>query len=78
MPVVVVGATEVPMAVPPEAGVVTTRRDELAAAVRSFLDDRELAARAGAAARRHALERFGLKRFLDDWDAVLDAVVAGR
>jgi glycosyltransferase involved in cell wall biosynthesis len=78
MPVVVVGATEAPVAVPPEAGVVTTRRDELAAAVRRFLEDRELAARAGAAARRHALEHFGLKRFLDDWDAVLDSVVAAR
>jgi glycosyltransferase involved in cell wall biosynthesis len=78
MPVVAVGATEAPMALPPEAGVVTTRREELGAAVAGFLDDWELAARAGAAARRHALEHFGLKRFLDDWDAVLDAVAAGR
>jgi glycosyltransferase involved in cell wall biosynthesis len=78
MPVVVVGATEAPLAVPPEAGVVTTRRDELATAVGRFLADRQLAADAGAAARRHALDRYGLKRFLEDWDRVLASTLAGR
>jgi glycosyltransferase involved in cell wall biosynthesis len=78
MPVVAVAATEAPVAVPPEAGVVTTRRDELVAAVGRFLADPDLAAAAGAAARRHALEHYGLKRFLDDWDRVLASTLAGR
>jgi glycosyltransferase involved in cell wall biosynthesis len=78
MPVVVVGATEAPVAVPPEAGVVTTRREELVAAVGRFLADHDLAARAGAAARRHALSHYGLARFLEDWDRLLAATVAGR
>ena len=30
----------------------------------------------GAAARAHALERFGLTRFLVDWDQVLKEVTA--
>ncbi|MBO0841785.1 MAG: glycosyltransferase [Nocardioides sp.] len=71
MPVVALGTTEAPFAVPPEAGAVTTHRGELAEAVRRFLDDRSRAAEAGAAARRHALARFGLERFLAGWDAVL-------
>jgi len=78
MPVVVVAATEAAVAVPPEAGVVTTRRDELVAGVARFLADPELAAVAGAAARRHALDRYGLGRFLDDWDRTLECVVSGR
>lgn len=78
MPVVAVAATEAPVAVPPEAGVVTTRRDELAAAMARFLADPEQGAEAGAAARRHALEHYGLTRFLDDWDRVLQDAVAGR
>lgn len=76
MPVVALAATEVPVAVPPEAGVVSTRREELAAGVARFLEDAEAAERAGAAARRHALEHYGLERFLDDWDALLAAEVA--
>ena len=78
MPVAVVAATEAPVAVPPEAGVVTTRRDELAAAVARFLADPDRAAEAGAAARRHALQHYGLARFLEDWDRVLRDAVAGR
>ncbi|WP_028642370.1 glycosyltransferase [Nocardioides sp. URHA0020] len=76
MPVVALGATEVPMAVPPQAGVVTTRRTELVDAVARFLADEPLAAAAGRAARQHALEHYGLKRFLADWDRLLETVVA--
>ena len=71
MPVVAVGATEAPFAVPPAAGVVTTRREDLLQAVAGFVGDRDRAAEAGRAARQHALDRFGLKRFLRDWDLVL-------
>jgi hypothetical protein len=78
MPVVALATTEVVVAVPPEAGVVTTRREELGAAVARFLADPALAAETGRAARRHVLERYGCKRFLDDWDRLLEAAVAGR
>jgi glycosyltransferase involved in cell wall biosynthesis len=71
MPVVALGATEAPFAVPPDAGVVTTSRAGLVEAARRFVDDPRAASDAGAAARRHALERYGLKRFLADWDELL-------
>ena len=71
MPVVALATTEAVAAVPPEAGVVTTRPDELAAAVWRFIHDPSEAQVVGAAARRTALERYGLGRFLADWDARL-------
>jgi hypothetical protein len=74
LPVVALAVTEAVTAVPPEAGVLTNDVAELCAAARRFVDDPELARQAGAAARTHALERFGLKRFLADWDAVLGEV----
>lgn len=75
LPVVALGTTEAPFAVPPTAGVVTSHRGELAEAVRRFLDDPAAARAAGEAGRRHALERYGLRRFLTDWDAVLTDLV---
>jgi len=74
MPVVALGTTEAPVAVPPGTGAVTTRRSELLPAVRRFLDDSALATETGTAGRHHALSRYGLKRFLDDWDALLATV----
>jgi hypothetical protein len=76
MPVVALGTTEAPFAVPPAGGVVTTRREELVAAARRFVSAPQAAAEAGAAARAYALERYGLKRFLADWDALLASVTA--
>jgi glycosyltransferase involved in cell wall biosynthesis len=76
MPVVAVGTTEVPFAVPPGAGVVTTCRAELVAAAQRFLSDPQAAAEAGRIGRGHVLERYGLKRFLADWDDVLEDVVS--
>jgi hypothetical protein len=77
MPVVALATTEVPGAVPPAAGVISTRVDVLADAARAFLADPDAARAAGQAARDHALECFGLSRFLTDWDALLEEVVAG-
>jgi hypothetical protein len=77
MPVVALATTEVPDAVPHAAGVVSTRVDVLADAARGFLADPAAARAAGHAAREHALERFGLSRFLTDWDVLLEEVVAG-
>jgi glycosyltransferase involved in cell wall biosynthesis len=76
MPVVALATTEAPEAVPPEAGVVSTRVDVLADAARGFLADHDRARAAGEAARRFALERYGLPRFLADWDRLLEEVAA--
>jgi glycosyltransferase involved in cell wall biosynthesis len=75
MPVVALATTEAVAAVPPEAGVVTNRPDEMAAAVWRFIHDPSEAQRTGAAAREAALSRYGLGRFLTDWDARLRAAV---
>jgi len=74
MPVVALGTTEVHEAVPDRAGVVSTKLDVLAGAVRRMIDDPEEAAERGRAARAVALERYGLARFLGDWDEVLEEV----
>ncbi|WP_445256466.1 glycosyltransferase [Nocardioides aurantiacus] len=76
MPVVALGATEAARAVPPGTGVVTTRAAELGPAVARFLADPDLAREVGSAGRRHALEHYGLTRFLTDWDRLLASVVA--
>ena len=77
MPVVALGTPEVHEAVPAAAGVVSTRVDVLAEAVRQLVADPEEAAERGRAARAAALAQYGLDRFLDDWDAAL-AEVADR
>jgi glycosyltransferase involved in cell wall biosynthesis len=76
MPVVALATTEAVEAVPLQAGVVSTRIDVLAAAARTFLSDPEAARDAGFAARTYALERFGLERFLADWDDLLSEVIS--
>jgi Glycosyl transferases group 1 len=74
MPVVALATTEAPEAVPAAAGVVSTRVDALAAGVRAFMAEPERAREAGRAARAAALERYGLGRFLADWDDLLEEV----
>lgn len=74
MPIAAVAATEAAAAIPPEAGVVTTDRRRLRAAVREFLEEPETAHLMGKAARRAALEKFGVARFLADWNRVLEEV----
>ena len=75
MPVVALATTEVPEAVPPQAGVTSTRVDVLASALGELVNDPDLARERGHAARDAALERYGLQRFLSDWDALLEEVV---
>ena len=75
MPVVALATTEAVAAVPPEAGVVSTRLEELTAAVWRFVHDPSEAQQVGAAARQAALAKYGLGRFLADWDARLNAWV---
>jgi glycosyltransferase involved in cell wall biosynthesis len=76
MPVVALATTEAPEAVPAAAGVLSTSVERLSDAARAFLADADRAREAGVAARRAALERFGLQRFLDDWDELLEEVAA--
>ena len=78
MPVVALATTEAVAAVPPGAGVVSNRPEELAAAIERFLADPSDAATVGAAARAAALSRYGLGRFLADWDARLSAWTPAR
>jgi glycosyltransferase involved in cell wall biosynthesis len=76
MPVVALATTEAVEAVPLQAGVISTRIDVLADAARTFLRDPEAARDTGFAARTCALERFGLERFLADWDDLLLEVIS--
>ncbi|MEA2381736.1 MAG: hypothetical protein QOH72_1707 [Solirubrobacteraceae bacterium] len=76
MPVVALATTEAPEAIPADAGVVSTRIETLADAAREFLADPDRARDAGRAARAAALERYGLERFLADWDDLLTEVAA--
>lgn len=74
LPVVGLATTEAIEAVPADAGVLSTRPERLWVAVREFLHDEDAARLAGKAARSAALERYGLDRFLRDWDALLEEV----
>jgi glycosyltransferase involved in cell wall biosynthesis len=74
MPVLALAATAAPEAVPPGAGLVTADVDALAVAARALVADPDLARAQGEVARRHVLERFGLARFLADWDRLLEEV----
>ncbi|HZS22295.1 MAG TPA: glycosyltransferase [Pseudonocardiaceae bacterium] len=74
MPVVALATTEVVEAVPPEAGVISTRIDRLASALRTFIADRDLARHVGVAARAAARRRYSLDRFCTDWDQLLKEV----
>ena len=76
MPVVALATTEAYRAVPARAGAVSTDLDVLVRAARELVADPDAARAAGEVARAHALERYGLGRFLAEWDAVLEAVLA--
>jgi glycosyltransferase involved in cell wall biosynthesis len=75
MPVVALATTEAAEAIPPGAGVVSTRRDYLRDVIRALLADPQAAAGMGKLAREAALARYGLARFLADWDWLLAEVV---
>ncbi|MFC3501796.1 glycosyltransferase [Micromonospora krabiensis] len=75
MPVIALATTEAAMAVPPDAGAIATRVDTLVDAARRFMDEPELARRAGAVGRTAARDRYGLDRFLTDWDRLLEEEV---
>jgi glycosyltransferase involved in cell wall biosynthesis len=72
MPVLALATTEAVAAVPPDAGVLSTRVGTLVEAAQWLIDEPEAAARLGARARQVALTRYGLDRFLADWDQLLE------
>jgi glycosyltransferase involved in cell wall biosynthesis len=76
MPVVALATTEVAEAVPPEAGIVSTRLETLREGLRRLIADPEEARVRGQAARAMALSRYGLRRFLADWDRLLEEVAS--
>lgn len=75
MPVVALATTEAPEAVPREAGVISTDVDVLVQALRALVADPARAEKMGRAAHAAALARYGLARFLDDWDRLLSEMV---
>jgi glycosyltransferase involved in cell wall biosynthesis len=77
MPVVALATTEVVEAVPPQAGAISTDVQLLADALARLVADPDEARERGAAAREAALARYGLGRFLAEWDDVLATVAEG-
>jgi glycosyltransferase involved in cell wall biosynthesis len=76
MPIVALATTEVVEAVPREAGIVSTRLETLKEGLRRLIADPEEARAMGDAARVSALSRYGLDRFLENWDRVLGEVTS--
>jgi hypothetical protein len=76
MPVVALAVTEAVRAVPNDCGVLATSVEELVSATVDMLRDPEDAARIGRRARREAVIRYGLSRFLAGWTEVLKVVVS--
>jgi hypothetical protein len=74
MPVVALATTEVVEAVPPQAGVISTRVGVLVEALRRFIADPHQAREVGSVARAVARARYALERFLTDWDWLLKEV----
>ena len=75
LPVLGLCTTDAPAAVPPGTGVLSNDVDRLVEAARRWLGDPQEAREVGLRARQHATSRYGLARFLTDWDALLKEVV---
>jgi hypothetical protein len=75
LPIVGLATTEMPTAVQNGVnGYLETDADRLVVHLRRLLHDRDEAAELSAGARRIAHERFGIDRFVRDWQAVLEQV----
>jgi glycosyltransferase involved in cell wall biosynthesis len=70
MPVVALATTELPSVIDSGVhGYISCEPDELITRMRDLLGDPELARRLGANARELAHTRFGMPRFIHDWNA---------
>jgi hypothetical protein len=76
MPVVALGTTEAAEAIPSGAGIVTTRLGTFLDALCWLMENETDARRIGSAGRAAALDRYGIHRFLSDWDALLKEVAS--
>jgi glycosyltransferase involved in cell wall biosynthesis len=74
-PVAGLATTEAAEVVPADDAALTNDVDRLVAQVRALLADPTAAAAMGLRARAFALDRFGLDRFLADWETLLASEV---
>lgn len=75
MPVLAFATTEAVEAVPSGAGVLSTSKERLRSRLGELIADPAEAAEMGKRARESALARYGLARFLADWDRLLAELV---
>jgi glycosyltransferase involved in cell wall biosynthesis len=75
LPVLALSTTEAPEAVAPGTGMLSNDLLHLVEVARRWMNDPDEAREVGHNARRHALQRYGLNRYLDDWDALLKGVL---
>ena len=75
VPVVGLATTEMATAIENgKSGYVDTSVSTLVSRMRQLIDDPAEARRLGENARKRAMERFGIERFVNDWNAVLQEV----
>jgi hypothetical protein len=72
VPVVALATTEAHRAVLPGTGVLTADVDAMVRSTQRLLADPDAAAALGRAGREVALTRYGLGRFVDDWNGLLE------
>ncbi|WP_128546342.1 glycosyltransferase [Larkinella soli] len=79
MPIVAFATTELPAVIQNHVhGFVSCNPKELAEGMRYLLDHPEEAKRMGDNARQLALSRFGIDRFVRDWNRTFEEVLSGR
>jgi glycosyl transferase family 1 len=78
MPVVALATTEAPEALPRGTGLLSTSVESLCGGIRRLMEDPDEARELGLAARRAALRRYSVGRFLADWDSLLAEVTGLR
>ena len=77
MPVVALATTEVPYAVPPDAGIVSNRLGDIVDGIRWLMSDAAAARNFGRSGRAHVLQHYGLERLLREWDVVFELALDG-
>ncbi len=79
MPIIALATTELPTVIENgKTGYVSCNIDELTEHMRRLLADPAEAQRLGANARAVALDRFGLPRFIDAWNAAFTHAIEGK